>query len=163
MTFFFSILTSTRGYIYLWDGSQTYGDFTSDQGTLTFPVDLPADDVKLFVVSQQPLGLDADGALIRQFALFQNYPNPFNPSTTIRFNLPTATQVELAVYDILGREVVRLVDRHLGLGYHAATWNGRTAAGREVPSGVYIARLVILSTAGVTPAYVKSIKIVLLK
>ena len=90
------------------------------------------------------------------FALHANYPNPFNPSTTIGFDLPAAMGVTLTVYDILGREVRQLMNRPMGPGYHHVTWNGRTNDGREVPTGLYIARLF-------TPEYTGSIKLVLLK
>ncbi len=49
-----------------------------------------------------------DGALITEFRLYNNYPNPFNPFTTIRFDVPKTSEVELVIYDILGREVKRL-------------------------------------------------------
>lgn len=70
------------------------------------------------------------------FKLEQNYPNPFNPSTTIVYELPTASEVKLTVHDVLGREIATLV-------------NGRQAAGRyhipfsgaRLPSGVYFYRL----------------------
>jgi predicted GH43/DUF377 family glycosyl hydrolase len=90
------------------------------------------------------------------FTLHQNYPNPFNPVCTIRYDLPQACEVSLMVYDILGREMARLVDGYMELGYHQVQWDGREASGREVPSGIYIARLV-------TPEYSKSIKMLLLK
>ncbi|MBA7602157.1 Ycf48-like protein [subsurface metagenome] len=90
------------------------------------------------------------------FILDQNYPNPFNPVTTIRFGLPDAVRTRLLVYDLLGREVAHLVDRDMTAGYHQVIWDGRTASGREVPTGLYIARLV-------TPEFTKSIKMVLLK
>lgn len=90
------------------------------------------------------------------FALEQNYPNPFNPATTIRFDLPEAAEVQLVVYDLQGREVARLVDERREAGYHQVVWDGRAATGREVPSGIYIARLT-------TPTYAKSIKLVLLR
>ncbi len=90
------------------------------------------------------------------YALHANYPNPFNPTTTIGFDLPTAAVVSLAVYDILGREIMRLENRHMGAGYHQAVWNGRTGKGLEAPTGIYFARLA-------TPGYTKSIKMVLLK
>ncbi|MFB0516720.1 MAG: T9SS type A sorting domain-containing protein [Candidatus Neomarinimicrobiota bacterium] len=90
------------------------------------------------------------------FYMESNYPNPFNPVTTICYDLPQASDVSLVVYDILGRKIVRLVDGHMRAGYHHVVWNGRDADGREVTSGLYIARLV-------TPDYTKSIKMLLLK
>ena len=68
------------------------------------------------VVSTSALSLGERSGTPDAFQLHQNYPNPFNPSTTIRFDLPVATEVHLAVYDLLGREVVRLVDGQLQAG-----------------------------------------------
>ena len=68
-------------------------------------------------------------------------PNPFNPATTIRYEVPTAAQVRLMVYDVLGREVTVLVDERREPGCYAVTWDGRDAAGRLVASGVYVVRL----------------------
>ena len=69
--------------------------------------------------------------LPQSFALAQNYPNPFNPSTTLGFDLPVATVVTIIVYDLLGREVVRLMEGHLEPGYHQVQWDGKMASGRE--------------------------------
>ena len=70
------------------------------------------------------------------FALHANYPNPFNPATTIAYDLPRASQVRLAVYDMLGREVARLVDGLRAAGRHAVGFE----AG-DLASGVYLYRL----------------------
>jgi len=101
-------------------------------------------------------GIDDSDQLPRAHALYQNHPNPFNPTTTLRFDLPEATEIYLAVYDLLGREMIHLLDGRLEAGYHSLVWNGRDTGGREVPTGMYIAWLV-------TPTYTKSIKMVLLK
>ena len=68
-------------------------------------------------------------------------PNPFNPRTTIRFDLPAAGQVRLAVYDVAGRLIRVLVDGELFPGTHEAVWDGRGATGRAMASGTYLARL----------------------
>ncbi len=70
------------------------------------------------------------------FVLEPNYPNPFNPQTTIRFGVPRASQVSLVVYDLLGREVKRLVEGTVEAGMHAATFEARS-----LPSGWYVYRL----------------------
>ena len=87
------------------------------------------------------VGTDAAGQLPTEFALMQNYPNPFNPSTQIQFALPEAAAVTLIVYDLTGREVVRLTDGQTSAGYHTMTWNGLNAYGDVVPAGMYIYRL----------------------
>jgi hypothetical protein len=74
------------------------------------------------------------------YALSQNFPNPFNPSTLIQYQLPGAGPVRLTVYDILGREVARLVDGIQQPGTHEARFDGGGLA-----SGVYLYRL---QTAG---------------
>jgi hypothetical protein len=75
------------------------------------------------------------------FALKFNRPNPFNPSTTIGYEVAQATRVTLAVYNLLGQEVVRLVDAFRTPGRYEATWDGRNARGQAVSSGVYIYRM----------------------
>jgi hypothetical protein len=75
------------------------------------------------------------------YMLNQNYPNPFNPTTTISFNLPVRTNVQLTVFNILGQEVSRLVDDELAAGSHTVTWDGRAIGGSEAASGVYLYRL----------------------
>ncbi|UCD38524.1 MAG: caspase family protein, partial [Fidelibacterota bacterium] len=70
------------------------------------------------------------------------YPNPFNPTATVRFGLPEAGNVTLIVYDLLGHEVLRLVEGYRDAGWQTVIWDGRDAAGREAPTGLYLARLV---------------------
>jgi hypothetical protein len=73
--------------------------------------------------------------------LEQNFPNPFNPRTTIRFDLPAAGPVRLAIYDVAGRLVRVLVEGKIPAGSHEAVWDGRDAASRGMASGGYFARL----------------------
>lgn len=68
--------------------------------------------------------------------LSQNYPNPFNPSTSISFSLPSANQVTLIIYDMVGKEVARLADGFYPAGTHNMSWNAANMA-----SGVYLYRL----------------------
>ncbi len=77
-----------------------------------------------------------------KFALYQNYPNPFNSSTLIKYELPVGEhQVDLIIYDILGHQVRKLVDKEdQQAGAYQISWNGRDDAGLEVPSGVYFYR-----------------------
>jgi len=70
------------------------------------------------------------------FKLEQNYPNPFNPSTKIKFAVPEKSNVLLKVYDILGSEVVTLVNKEMDAGWYENDFN---AAG--LSSGVYLLRM----------------------
>ena len=70
------------------------------------------------------------------FALESNYPNPFNPTTTILFALPEATEVTLAVYDLLGRRVAVLVEGEMAAGRHAVRFEAS-----QLSSGVYLVRM----------------------
>jgi len=79
--------------------------------------------------------------LPEKYALRNNYPNPFNPMTTIEYDLPEDTKVTLIVYDIIGKEVTRLVNSSKPAGYYKAIWDGKNKSGNFVSSGVYIYRV----------------------
>jgi len=82
-----------------------------------------------------------DGGAPLAFRLVGAFPNPFNPSTTIRFDLPRSSQVELMIYDVAGRRVRTLVRETREAGPHEVTWRGLDERGRPVVSGVYFCRL----------------------
>ncbi|UCE18245.1 MAG: VCBS repeat-containing protein [Gemmatimonadota bacterium] len=75
------------------------------------------------------------------YLLLQNYPNPFNPETTIRFSLPRASYIRLAIYNMKGECVKRLIDGEKATGHHAIRWNGTNEEDQFVSSGVYFCRL----------------------
>jgi outer membrane protein assembly factor BamB/fibronectin type 3 domain-containing protein len=75
-----------------------------------------------------------------EFALHHNYPNPFNPVTTIQYDIPVETHVNLIVYDILGREVKTLLNQKEQPGYKSIRWNGKNNAGQKVSAGMYFYR-----------------------
>ena len=75
------------------------------------------------------------------FALDGSYPNPTRGAATVRFALDETAPVQLAVYDVMGRKVAMLVDGPVAAGEHEVRWNGRSADGRSVASGVYLLRL----------------------
>jgi hypothetical protein len=76
-----------------------------------------------------------------EYALEHNFPNPFNPETTLKYALPNAGDVTLIVYNVLGQEIVRLVDAEQTPGFYAVRWNGKDALGHGVASGVYLYRI----------------------
>ncbi len=82
-----------------------------------------------------------DGDLPAVTALAGASPNPFNPRTTVAFDLASTGRARLAVYDLRGTLVRRLVDADLAPGRHEVAWDGRDTAERALPSGTYVARL----------------------
>lgn len=70
------------------------------------------------------------------YALFQNYPNPFNPSTQISFDLPSASYVNLTIYNVLGQNVTTLIDKKMDAGHHEIEWDASNNS-----SGVYFYRI----------------------
>lgn len=69
------------------------------------------------------------------------YPNPFNPSTTVAYDLPSEANVSIVIYDALGQEVRRLVTEPKAAGRYTVQWDARDNLGRNVGSGVYIAKV----------------------
>jgi len=86
-----------------------------------------------------------------EFALYQNYPNPFNPSTKIRYQLPQESKVIIKIYDILGSEVITLLNEKKEPGVYEVEFNAA-----HLSSGTYIYRII----AG---SFVETKKMVLLK
>ena len=75
------------------------------------------------------------------FNIEQNYPNPFNPETIIKFSLPEAEFVTLKIYNMLGQEVITLIQEQKNLGNHSVVWNGKDNRGNQLASGTYIYRI----------------------
>ena len=91
-----------------------------------------------------------------EFAVHQNYPNPFNPVTTIQFDLPEATDVNITVYNMMGQVVKTLVNGNIAAGYHNVQWDGVNDFGQKVSTGIYIYRVI-------TPKHNTTKKMVFLK
>jgi hypothetical protein len=116
---------------WIWVSDSTYDDY--------FP---SWDGPHCFYVMESPADVETHSAeLPLSLMLSQNYPNPFNPTTTIRFNLPRSAHVTLSVTDILGREIVTLVDKVLGPGEQSVIWDAKDRTGTMAAGGVYFYRL----------------------
>ena len=160
-------LGSTSSYVYWYYTEIITAMSTAGKATFTGTWTIMATDRKdtveaangpfnLTIDASAILNVDGRGLIPEVFALHQNHPNPFNPTTTLRFDLPEAGDVTILVYDLMGREVARLVERRMEPGYHAVVWSGLDEAGRQVPTGVYIVRME-------SAKYTKNIKMLLLK
>ena len=87
----------------------------------------------------------------KEFKLEQNFPNPFNPLTKIRYEVPIKSKISLKVFDILGRELIKLVDQIQDAGYYEIDFNAS-----ELSSGIYFSRLE-------SDSFMKTIKMSLVK
>lgn len=74
--------------------------------------------------------------------VLENYPNPFNSSTKILLNLLATKSVDLRIFNLIGEEVYHFNTGVLEKGTHSFVWNGRSTTGRELPSGMYILRVI---------------------
>ncbi len=75
------------------------------------------------------------------FSLSKNYPNPFNPVTNLDFSIPKRSNVTLRVFNMMGQEVVTLINEKKSYGNYSISWNGLDTKGVNVASGVYFAEL----------------------
>jgi hypothetical protein len=152
----FNINTNTWSYV---DGKPTRtsnlwgvvsGSFVNCSGRMGVKIWVPGGSL---TNTNRPLDVFADTCLINctvvtgvaqnnnnripeTYVLKQNYPNPFNPSTKISYLLPKASDVKLVVYDLLGREVITLVNEFRTAGTHTVEFNASNLA-----SGVYLYRI----------------------
>jgi hypothetical protein len=85
---------------------------------------------------EKPESLPAD------FSLSQNYPNPFNPETSIKFELPTGSKVELRIYNVMGELVRTLMNEKRDAGRYTVTWDGRDEHLIRVASGMYVYQII---------------------
>lgn len=76
-----------------------------------------------------------------EFSLAQNYPNPFNPTTTIHFEIPEASEVDIRIYDIRGTLVKTLASGQREAGRYQIVWDATNMSGTDVASGVYLIRM----------------------
>ena len=73
----------------------------------------------------------------KEFVLNDNYPNPFNPITTIKYEIPNDGKVLLVIYNLLGQEVITLINNEQWAGKYSVRWNGTNQFGNQVSTGTY--------------------------
>ncbi len=130
-----------------WDVSVSDGtaEVLAENGPLT--VGINASDAVLTI---------SEELLPEVFALYQNYPNPFNPVTTLRYDLPENSFVNIAIYDLVGREVRTLVNHTQDAGFKSVIWDATNDYGKSISTGIYFYQI----HAG---GFVQTKKLVLLK
>ncbi|MDC0865661.1 leucine-rich repeat domain-containing protein [bacterium] len=121
----------------------------------TDSVKVTGDDRVLYVNRYDYLSVEGVG-IPTEFALHENYPNPFNPTTTLRFDLPEASNITLTIYNMLGQKVRTFNYQNTSAGYHSVTWDATNDYGDPVGAGVYLYQLQAKD-------FIKTRKMVLLK
>ena len=97
-----------------------------------------------------------------EFNLFQNYPNPFNPVTSIKFVLPIKSNINIKIYNTLGKEIKELLNETRLSGEYEITWDGTDNYRNKVSSGVYFITMQANNSNNNLP-FRKTIKTILLK
>lgn len=113
-------------------GHRDYFGTTACPGDNVWPMipQMKADIVLFIQYGEQPT----------RYALFQNFPNPFNATTTLHYDMPETGHVRITIFDILGREVIQLVNEEQHYGYKRINWDGKDINGSLVAPGVYFYR-----------------------
>ncbi|SVD95655.1 uncharacterized protein METZ01_LOCUS448509, partial [marine metagenome] len=101
-----------------------------------FPVRMEVDYVRVYEASSE-LSSQLE-TIPNTYNLHYNYPNPFNPATTLCYFLPEQTHVTLTVYDLMGKEIIQLVDAIQNVGNKTVQWDGTDSFGRPVSAGLYL-------------------------
>ena len=114
--------TEVNGKIYIIGGSTTSWPST------------PASMVEEY--TPPVVGVEDPSSIPKEILLHQNFPNPFNPNTTIKYQIPELSFVTIKAYDVLGSEVVTLVDEEKPAGSYDVNFNGT-----GLSSGIYFYRL----------------------
>ena len=128
----------------------SYGRYPDGANTWQFMNPTPG------MANTEDLNLNNNRVMPDQYILHQSYPNPFNPITTLRYQLPENTFVNIIIYDMLGKEVKTLINQTQDAGYKSVIWNATNNYGKPVSAGIYLYQI----QAG---EYMQTKKMVLLK
>ena len=128
----------------------SYGRYPDGSDTWQFMNPTPG------MANTQELSLDNNITMPDQFKIHQNYPNPFNPATTLHYDLPENSLVNITIYDMLGKQVRTLINKNQDAGYKSVIWDATNDYGKPVSAGIYLYQI----NAG---EYISTKKIVLLK
>ncbi len=90
-------------------------------------------------ISFNPISVEDEKIDLRYFELFQNYPNPFNPTTKISWQTPIGSWHSLKVYDMLGNEIITLIDDYAEAGRYELNYD---ASKYDLTSGIYYYKLI---------------------
>ena len=110
----------------------SYGRYPDGSETRQFMNPTPG------ITNTQELRFNVNIIIPNQYTFHQNYPNPFNPVTTLRYDLPENSHVNITIYDMLGRQVKNLINQTQDAGYRSVRWNATDDYGKPVSAGIYL-------------------------
>ena len=133
--------SATAGETIYWEnehnGSKVQeGSLNFNESLITIPEVKVYKDSSNLRVFLNPVNVDKQLEIPKQFVLEQNYPNPLNPSTKIKYSIPKSSQVSLKIFNTLGQELETLVNEEKPVGTYELNWNAA-----NLPSGVYFYQL----------------------
>jgi len=128
----------------------SYGRYPDGTDTWQFMNPTPG------MANTQELSFNNNIVMPDQYMVYQNYPNPFNPVTTLRYDLPENSFVNITIYDMLGKEVKTLINQTQDAGYRSVIWDATNDYGKPVSAGIYLYQIRV-------GPYTKTRKIILLK
>lgn len=114
-------------------------------------------------------GLDAPVSVnngiveLKDFSLQQNYPNPFNPFTTIGYRIPEMSKVSIKIFNLLGQEIITLVDEIQDAGVKSLGWNATNKHGLPIVSGTYFYRIEAKSLTNPGKSFIETKKMLLIQ
>ena len=131
------------------DGILTQGDvpnkndvFRAHKYSMDFIVSLGVDTTSQGPIEMYNVAVEDENNINLTFRLNQNHPNPFNPTTNIEFELGESSYVTLTIYDIVGREIRKLVSKQMDAGIQSISWDSLNENGIPVGSGIYFYSIV---------------------
>ncbi len=125
----------------LTDESYSISSFGTDTSGNIYLCSYSGSNGRIYKLLEQATGVEAKEEIMPDdYRLLQNYPNPFNPSTQLTFSLPVEGNVDLTVYNLLGKKIATVASGRFGRGEHSVQWNAAGAA-----SGVYIAKFSVVN------------------
>jgi len=121
-----------------WNGNG-YGSYTSpdSSGTDTLAAIIMTNPISETARWESLIGIvNVESQIPKEYMLYQNYPNPFNPETIFKIDIPKESYTKLVIYDILGREIIKLFDSRLSAGVYKVHWDANSFS-----SGIYFYKL----------------------
>lgn len=151
-------------YSYLWQKSYNFTSGLFNDASKTLAAFIYTAWVDAGKPAEGTTDINGEILPVVQFNLNQNYPNPFNPSTTISYSLAFTGHVQLKVFDLLGKEIITLVDENKLPGSYMENYDATANDGKSLSSGIYFYRInIVYDENGIDKLFSQTKKLILVK